>query len=45
MDIGAKGSGRRTPGLFYAIAVAPQGDFPSYRRIFDRAIGSIQLID
>ena len=35
----------RDGSLFYAVAVAPQGDFPSYSRIFDRVIGSIQLID
>jgi hypothetical protein len=31
--------------LFYAVAVAPRSDFPSYSRIFDRVISSIQLID
>ena len=31
--------------LFYAIAVAPRGDFPAYGRVFDRVISSIQLID
>ena len=35
----------RDGSLFYAIAVAPRGDFPSYGRIFDQVIGSIQLID
>jgi hypothetical protein len=31
--------------LFYAVAVAPRSDFPSYRSVFDRVISSIQLID
>jgi hypothetical protein len=31
--------------LFYAVAVAPRSAFPSYSRIFDRVISSIQLID
>jgi peptidase M48-like protein len=35
----------RDGSLFYAVAVAPQGDFPAYSRIFDRVISSIQLID
>ena len=35
----------RDGSLFYAVAVAPRGDFPSYSRIFDRVISSIQLID
>jgi hypothetical protein len=35
----------RDGSLFYAVAVAPQGDFPSYSRIFDRVISSIELID
>jgi hypothetical protein len=35
----------RDGSLFYAIAVAPRGDFPSYGRVFDRVISSIQLID
>ncbi len=35
----------RDGSLFYAIAVAPRGDFGSYGPIFDRVIGSIQLID
>ena len=35
----------RDGSLFYAIAVAPRGDFAAYSRIFDRVIGSIQLID
>jgi hypothetical protein len=34
----------RDGSLFYAIAVAPRGDFVSYGRIFDRVISSIQLI-
>ena len=35
----------RDGSLFYAVAVAPRGDFAAYSRIFDRVIGSIQLID
>ena len=35
----------RSGDLFYAVAVAPRGDFQSYSRIFDRVISSIQLID
>jgi Zn-dependent protease with chaperone function len=35
----------RDGSLFYAVAVAPVADFQSYSRIFDRVIGSIQLID
>jgi hypothetical protein len=35
----------RGGALFYAVAVAPRSDFPSYSRIFDRVISSIQLID
>ena len=35
----------RDGSLFYAVAVAPRGDFQSYSRIFDRVISSIQLID
>jgi hypothetical protein len=35
----------RDGALFYAVAVAPRSDFPSYSRIFDRVISSIQLID
>jgi hypothetical protein len=35
----------RDGSLFYAVAVAPRDDFPSYRGIFDRVISSIQLID
>ncbi|MCU1385803.1 MAG: yfgC 1 [Acidobacteria bacterium] len=35
----------RDGSLFYAVAVAPQRDFPTYSRIFDRVIASIQLID
>ena len=35
----------RDGSLFYAVAVAPSSDFPSYSRIFDRVITSIQLID
>jgi hypothetical protein len=34
----------RDGSLFYAVAVAPRADFPSYSRIFDRVITSIQLI-
>ena len=35
----------RNGALFYAVAVAPQAEFPSYGRIFDRVISSIELID
>ena len=35
----------RDGSLFYAVAVAPQGDFPAYSRVFDRVISSIQLLD
>ena len=35
----------RDGSLFYAVAVAPRGDFGSYSRTFDRVISSIQLID
>ena len=35
----------RDGSLFYAVAVAPVADFQSYSPIFDRVIGSIQLID
>jgi Zn-dependent protease with chaperone function len=33
----------RDGNLFYAIAVAPQNQYSSYRNIFDRVVGSIQL--
>jgi beta-barrel assembly-enhancing protease len=29
--------------LFYAIGVAPGSEFPSYQRVFDRIVGSLQL--
>ena len=35
----------RDGSLFYAVAVVPRSDFPSYSRVFDRVISSIQLID
>ena len=35
----------RDGSLFYAVAVAPQNEFGSYRRIFDQVVRSIQLID
>ena len=35
----------RDGNLFYAVAVAPQDVFPSYRGIFDRIVSSIQLLD
>ena len=35
----------RDGSLFYAVAVAPRGDFPTYSRVFDQVIRSIQLID
>ena len=34
----------RDGSLFYAVAVAPRGDFPAYSRIFDQVIRSIRLI-
>jgi predicted Zn-dependent protease len=34
----------RDGSLFYAVAVAPQGDFPAYSRVFDQVIRSIELI-
>jgi hypothetical protein len=33
----------RDGNVFYAIAVAPQNQYSSYRNIFDRVVGSIQL--
>ena len=35
----------RDGSLFYAVAVVPRSDFPTYSRVFDRVISSIQLID
>jgi hypothetical protein len=35
----------RDGNLFYAVAVAPQDVFPSYRGIFEKIIGSIQLLE
>jgi hypothetical protein len=35
----------RDGNLFYAVAVAPQDVFPSYRGIFDRIVSSIQLLN
>jgi len=35
----------RDGSLFYAVAVAPQNEFGSYRGIFDKVVKSIQLID
>ena len=35
----------RDGNLFYAVAVAPQTDFGSYRAIFDKVIRSIQLME
>jgi hypothetical protein len=35
----------RNGNLFYIVAVAPEGEFPSYRGVFDRVINSIQLND
>jgi hypothetical protein len=35
----------RDGNLFYAVAVAPQEVFPSYRGIFDRIVRSIQLLN
>jgi hypothetical protein len=34
----------RDGNLFYAVAVAPQGDFDAYRGVFDKVIRSIQLM-
>jgi hypothetical protein len=36
-------SGWQGGNLFYAIGVAPENDFPNYRPVFDRIIGSLQL--
>jgi len=30
--------------LLYAVAVAPANAYPSYRNVFDRIVGSIQLM-
>jgi hypothetical protein len=35
----------RDGNLFYAIAVAPQDEFPSYRSVFDRVASSLQFSD
>jgi len=35
----------RDGNLFYAVAVAPQTDFGSYRSVFDKVIRSIQLME
>jgi beta-barrel assembly-enhancing protease len=35
----------RDGNLFYAVAVAPQTDFGSYRNVFDKVIRSIQLME
>jgi hypothetical protein len=35
----------RDGNLFYAVAVAPQNDFSSYRNVFDKVIRSIQLME
>jgi hypothetical protein len=35
----------RDGNLFYAVAVAPQTDFASYRSVFDKVIRSIQLME
>jgi len=35
----------RDGSLFYAVGVAPQESFSSYRSIFDRIVGSIQLTE
>ena len=35
----------RDGNLFYAVAVAPQADFNSYRGVFDKVIRSIQLME
>jgi hypothetical protein len=35
----------RDGNLFYAVAVAPQNDFNSYRNVFDKVIRSIQLME
>ena len=35
----------RNGNLFYAIGVAPRDEFPSYRTVFDRVVGSLQVTD
>jgi len=35
----------RDGNLFYAIAVAPEADFSSYRSVFDRIFNSVQLLE
>jgi hypothetical protein len=35
----------RDGNLFYAVAVAPQDVFPSYRGVFDKIVSSIQLLN
>jgi hypothetical protein len=30
--------------LLYAIGVAPESEFATYRRVFDRVVSSLQLI-
>jgi hypothetical protein len=35
----------RDGNLFYAIAVAPEADFSSYRSVFDRIFNSVQLFE
>ena len=35
----------RNGNLFYAIAVAPQDTFASYRGLFDRIASSVQLLE
>jgi hypothetical protein len=35
----------RDGNLFYAIGVAPRDEFGSYRSVFDRVLGSVELMD
>jgi hypothetical protein len=35
----------RNGNLFYAIGVAPQGEYSTYRNVFNRVIGSVRLMD
>ena len=35
----------RNGNLMYAIGVAPADEFGSYRRVFDRVVGSLQVVD
>jgi len=35
----------RNGNLLYALGVAPRNEFPSYRGVFDRVVGSLQVTD